>query len=111
VHLSPAAQRDAEASRRAFATSSAEVVSTLEPAIQHEDDLVVNAAAFIASHPDASNTEFVRWGRSVRAMERYPELQGAGRARQGPAGYAWPSTTSARATPRSPTCRNFRWTG
>ncbi|MEN3361158.1 MAG: diguanylate cyclase [Mycobacteriales bacterium] len=68
----------AQKSRQAFERSSAEVVSTLKLAIAHEDDLVVNAAAFIADHPDASNAEFVRWARSVRALGRYPELQGVG---------------------------------
>jgi len=61
-----------------FRQISADIASTLQLAIQHQDDLVVNGAAFIASNPDASNMEFVRWARSVRALERYPELQGIG---------------------------------
>lgn len=65
-------------SQQRFKQVSADVASTLQLAIQHQDDLVVNGAAFIASNPNASNTEFVRWARSVRALERYPELQGIG---------------------------------
>jgi hypothetical protein len=52
------ARGDAQRARAAFERSSAEVASTLTPAIQPEDDLGVNAAAFVVVRPDASNTQF-----------------------------------------------------
>jgi PAS domain S-box-containing protein len=72
------AARDVEKTRQAFRASSADIATTLGLAIQHEEDLVVNGAAFIAANPNASNTQFVQWAKSVRAMQRYPELQGVG---------------------------------
>jgi diguanylate cyclase (GGDEF)-like protein len=72
------AHADTEDSRRRFAVASDDVVSTLRLAIQHENDLVYNAAAVLAANPDTSNAAFVRWVVSVHAMERYPELQGVG---------------------------------
>jgi diguanylate cyclase (GGDEF)-like protein len=65
-------------SRLAFENSSKEVASTLKLAIQHEQDLVVHAAAFMARNPRASQAQFLAWTTSVRAMARYPELQGLG---------------------------------
>ena len=72
------ARTDRTNARQAFVSSSAEVASTLQLAIQHENDLVVNATAFVVAHPNVSNGEFVRWGKSVRALDRYPELRGIG---------------------------------
>jgi hypothetical protein len=58
------AGRDADRSRQVFVSSSAAVTSTLQLAIQHEEDLVVNAGAFILADPSASNVELARagWG-------------------------------------------------
>jgi PAS domain S-box-containing protein len=39
---------------------------------------VVDAGAYIAGNPDATQAEFARWVGSVRAMARYPELLGFG---------------------------------
>ncbi|MDX6525236.1 MAG: hypothetical protein QOI43_747, partial [Gaiellales bacterium] len=61
-----------------FKGSAREVASTLQLAIQHEQDLVVSAAAFMAANPHSSQTQFLAWSRSVRALDRYPELQGIG---------------------------------
>lgn len=72
------AGRDAEKSRQEFEQSSAAVASTLQLAIQHEEDLVVSAQGFVLGNPDATNTTFVQWADTVRALERYPELQGFG---------------------------------
>jgi diguanylate cyclase (GGDEF)-like protein len=63
---------------RAFASSSAEVASTLQLTIQHEEDLIVSASGFVAGDPDASNLDFGQWAKSVRALARYPELLGFG---------------------------------
>jgi diguanylate cyclase (GGDEF)-like protein len=62
----------------AFETSSKEVASKLKLAIEHERDLVVNAAAFMAANPHSSQAQFIAWSRSVRALTRYPELEGLG---------------------------------
>jgi diguanylate cyclase (GGDEF)-like protein len=59
----------------AFVSSSTEVASTLQLALQHEQDLVVNAGAFLAANPDATQAQFQQWTSSVRAFARYPELQ------------------------------------
>ena len=73
--------RDAtQSSRQSFTTSSAEIASTLELAIQHEQDLIVSAAGFVAGNPDASEKAFIAWADSVRALERYPELNGFGKS-------------------------------
>jgi len=72
------ARSEAEKARLAFHLSSAEVASTLTLAIQHEEDLLVSASAFVTGNPHASPADFDRWARSVRAMERYPELQNIG---------------------------------
>jgi diguanylate cyclase (GGDEF)-like protein len=71
------AHRDAEKSRAAFTTTSGEVASTLQLAIQNEESLLVNASAFFLEHPRASNAEFGSWLKAVKAFERYPELGGA----------------------------------
>ncbi len=58
-----------------FATSTA-IASRLGLAIQREQDLVVTAAAFIAGNPDSTQAQFKQAMTSIRAFERYPELQG-----------------------------------
>jgi len=72
------ARSDANKARLAFRTASVEVAASVKLAIQHEEDLVVNARAFIRSDPNASAAEFDRWAESVEAMKRYPELQNIG---------------------------------
>jgi len=68
------AHSDADKERLAFHLSSAEIASTLKLAIQHEEDLVVTASAFVTGNPRASAADFDRWAESVSAMQRYPEL-------------------------------------
>jgi diguanylate cyclase (GGDEF)-like protein len=72
------ARSDAARGRLAFHLASSEIASTLKLAIEHEEDLVISASAFIASNPHASAAEFDRWAASVHAMQRYPELQNIG---------------------------------
>jgi diguanylate cyclase (GGDEF)-like protein len=69
---------DAEKARLAFHFTSAEIASTLTLAIQHEEDLVVSASAYVAANGDASPTGFDKWAESVHALQRYPELQNIG---------------------------------
>jgi diguanylate cyclase (GGDEF)-like protein len=68
----------ADQQRLAFHLSSAEIASTLQLAIQHEEDLVVSASAFVSGNPGASAADFDRWAETVRAMQRYPELENIG---------------------------------
>jgi diguanylate cyclase (GGDEF)-like protein len=70
--------QNARVLQRSFGASSAQIASTLKLAIQHEQDLVVNAAAFLAANPDARPAEFLSWTKSVRAFERYDELLSLG---------------------------------
>ncbi len=71
---------DADRSHRAFVASSTAIASRLKLAIQHDDDLIVSGAAYLAGNPNGSNAEFLRWANSVQALERYPELQDFGNA-------------------------------
>src|SRR5215471_12745689 len=72
------ARSDANQARLSFHLASAEVASTVKLAIQHEEDLVVSASAFVTGNPRASAADFDRWAGSVQAMQRYPELQNFG---------------------------------
>jgi diguanylate cyclase (GGDEF)-like protein len=69
---------DTEKARLAHHLTTAEIASTLTLAIQHEEDLVVTASAFVAREGGATPAGFDRWAESVRALERYPELQNIG---------------------------------
>src|SRR5664279_3744105 len=68
----------AAASRLAFHNSSQDVAVGLQLAIQREQDLVVSAGAFMARSPNRSQAQFLAWSKSVRALTRYPELEGIG---------------------------------
>jgi hypothetical protein len=37
------------------------MASTLKLAIQHEEDLVISASAFVTGNPNASPADFDRW--------------------------------------------------
>ena len=80
VAASVQSTHDTQKAREAFAASSAGVASTLRLAIQHEQDLIVGAGAFLATNPHASNAQFVHWTAAARAFQRYPELLGLGHA-------------------------------
>ncbi len=79
------ARSDANREMLAFRFGSDEVASTLKLAIQHEEDLVVSASAFVASHPHVSPQEFDRWVEAVHAIRRYPELENVGLVKYVPA--------------------------
>jgi diguanylate cyclase (GGDEF)-like protein len=72
------ARSNAEKARLAFHLASSETASTLKLAIQHEEDLVDGASAFVTDSPKASPADFDRWAQSVQAFKRYPELQNIG---------------------------------
>ena len=89
-------------SREDLRTTSTDVASSLQLALERENDLVVSAGAFIAGNPGASNTEFIRWARSVRALDRYPELTEIGHAVLVPAAELPTFAARAAADPTSP---------
>jgi len=96
------AQADRQESRSAFTASAASIAATLTLALQHEEDLVVSARAFIVGSPNAPQALFRQWATAVDAFARYPELEGGGevvlvRASQLPAFVA-----RQRADPASP---------
>ena len=72
------ARSESAKARLSFNLASAEVASTLKLAIQQEEGLIVSASAYVASNPNATPQQFDRWAASVRALQRYPELQDVG---------------------------------
>lgn len=54
------ADRDAAASYEAFRTISGEVAAALHLALQTEETLVMNAAAYFVDRPAATTTEFAQ---------------------------------------------------
>jgi diguanylate cyclase (GGDEF)-like protein len=72
------AQTDRHQTRTTFTAAAANVAATLTLALQHEEDLVVSARAFIVGNPNATQLAFARWTLSVEALARYPELEGGG---------------------------------
>jgi diguanylate cyclase (GGDEF)-like protein len=72
------AHSDADRAQLTFHLASAEIASSLKQAIQHEEDLVVSASAFVRGNPNASPADFDRWSESVYAIQRYPELKNIG---------------------------------
>jgi CHASE1-domain containing sensor protein len=62
----------------AFARSSAAVAATLQLALQHENDLAVNAGGYLIADPDGSQADFLRWTSAVQLLQRYPEVEGLG---------------------------------
>ena len=96
------ARSGADNARLAFHLSSTEVASTLTLAIQHEEDLIVSAGAFVSANPHATPAAFDRWAASVRAMQRYPELRNFGFVELVPAARLASFTTRLSAAPVLP---------
>ena len=69
---------EAQKAKLASHLASDEIAATLKLAIQHEEDLVVSASAYVTGNPHATPADFDRWANSVQAMRRYPELQNIG---------------------------------
>jgi diguanylate cyclase (GGDEF)-like protein len=72
------ARNDAASGRRAFQQTSTSIASTLRIAIRHQEQLVVSASTFFASHPKATHAEFATWVKWARTQRRYPELDALG---------------------------------
>ncbi|HZO37107.1 MAG TPA: EAL domain-containing protein [Solirubrobacteraceae bacterium] len=80
VAASAQSGRDGDKARQQLKKSSAEIASTLQLALQREEDLIVSAGGFLAGNPRTSTSQFASWADSVRAMQRYPELRTIGAA-------------------------------
>jgi diguanylate cyclase (GGDEF)-like protein len=72
------ARSEAAKARLASHLASSQIASTLTLSLQHEEDLVVSASAFVTGNPGASAAGFDRWAEAVHAMQRYPELRNIG---------------------------------
>ncbi|HEX4980792.1 MAG TPA: sensor domain-containing diguanylate cyclase, partial [Ilumatobacteraceae bacterium] len=72
------AKTEADAARNVFERSAAEVASTLQLAIQHQDDLALSVGGFVVANPDASQAEFRHWSELSDHMARFPEVLGFG---------------------------------
>jgi diguanylate cyclase (GGDEF)-like protein len=83
-------------------TTATEISSTLDLAIQHEQDLVVGGRAFVLGNPDATQSEFLQWTSAIGAFERYPELQGIGEVVLVPASQLAAFAARAEADPVGP---------
>jgi len=79
------ASSEAQKAKLASHLASTEIAATLKLAIQHEEDLVVSASAYVTGNPSATPADFDRWANSVQAMRRFPELQNIGLVRLVPA--------------------------
>jgi diguanylate cyclase (GGDEF)-like protein len=90
------ATHQAERARQTFVASSREIASTLELAIQRENDLILSGAAFVfTGGPNVSKPAFVRWATSMHMLQRYPELQQTGAVVIVPASHLAAFETSA----------------
>lgn len=69
------ARNDGSKERQVFLASAAQISSTLQLAIVHEQDLAISAGAVLVRNPDATEADFLVWTKSVRAFARYPEMQ------------------------------------
>ena len=68
------ASHDAAVATQAQITSADAVASTLQLALQHEQDLDISAGSFVSANPDMTATQFRQWVASEDALARFPEL-------------------------------------
>src|ERR1019366_5695953 len=71
-----AVRASTERSHKAFASSSVQIASTLQVAIQHEQDLVLSTESFIIGDPHPSQAQFFNWASDLGVLQRYRELLG-----------------------------------
>ena len=69
---------DGQRSRQASTTAAVEIAATLKLAIQREQDLAVDAGAFVIGNPNASQAAFQQWANRDQVLLRHPELVGFG---------------------------------
>ncbi|MGB8197093.1 MAG: EAL domain-containing protein [Acidimicrobiales bacterium] len=68
------ASGDVQSAQQSLRTSTVEISSVLNLAIEHEQDLAVSAGSFLIENPSASESSFIHWVGSVDAFRRYPEI-------------------------------------
>jgi diguanylate cyclase (GGDEF)-like protein len=94
---------EAQKNRDAAHLASAEVASTLKLAIQREEDLIVSSSAFVSDGADnVTPRQFDRWVESIKALQRFPELQNIGFVRLVPAAQLRAFESYVRAEPIRP---------
>jgi diguanylate cyclase (GGDEF)-like protein len=79
------AHGESERARLSFHLAAEETASTLQLAIQREEDLVLAGSTFVGWNSEATPAQFDRWASAVGAMRRYPELLDLGLVRLVPA--------------------------
>jgi diguanylate cyclase (GGDEF)-like protein len=70
------AQGSAQRAHQAAVTSSLEIATSLELAMQREQDLAINAASFFIANPGVTSAEWSSWVATNRIYSRNPEIQG-----------------------------------
>ena len=100
------ARGEGQRSRQSFVNSSMEIASTLKLAIQHDQDLVIAAGAFVVSDPNVSQATLRQWAKSIRAFARYPELLGIAEVVMVPASQLNAFAARAVADPSGPLAAN-----
>src|SRR6202451_4705789 len=70
------ARASSERSQKAFASSSVQIATTLQVAIQHEQDLVLSTESFVLGNPHPTQTQFSMWANDLSVLQRYRELLG-----------------------------------
>ena len=70
------AHDDGQRSHQALVISSSAIASTLQLAIQHEQDLAAAAGAYFVENPNGTQSAFREWTTLDGAFDRYPEVLG-----------------------------------
>jgi diguanylate cyclase (GGDEF)-like protein len=96
------AHNDRQQARASFREAAADIASTLTLAVQHEEDLVVSARAYIVGNPGGSEADIRHWSAAVEALARYPELEGGGEVVLVPASRLAAFTARENADPATP---------
>jgi diguanylate cyclase (GGDEF)-like protein len=61
---------------RAYQEASEDVAAAVRLELQRQTDLLVSTGAYVSEHPGITSGHLERWIRSIRALERYPDLLG-----------------------------------
>ncbi len=69
-------QADAQRSRQSATAATQEIAANLTLAVERQQDLAVNAGAFVVANPAATQQQFEQWTRSAQVFQRYPEVEG-----------------------------------
>jgi len=75
VEAHSVAHSDAVKAAQSFRRNAASVETSVSDGLQHEDDLAIAGATYLAGNPLSDRREFTRWAHWARTLRRYPELQ------------------------------------